>query len=53
MLWSGRVLQADLDGDGDSDVTHIRTFNDWLVARPDVESVMLPIADGVTMARKR
>jgi caffeoyl-CoA O-methyltransferase len=53
VLWSGRVLQADLDGDSDSDVTHIRRFNDWLVAQPDVESVMLPIADGVTMARKR
>jgi caffeoyl-CoA O-methyltransferase len=55
VLWSGRVLQADIDGDSDSDsdVAHIRTFNDWLVAEADVESVMLPIADGVTMARKR
>jgi caffeoyl-CoA O-methyltransferase len=53
VLWSGHVLQAEIDGDSDSDVAHIRAFNDWLVTQPDIESVMLPIADGVTMARKR
>ena len=51
VLWHGAVVDA--DADGDSDAAHIRAFNDWLAANHDVESVMLPIADGVTLARKR
>jgi len=51
VLWNGDVLGA--DADSDSDAAHIRAFNDWLAANEDVDSVMLPIADGVTLARKR
>lgn len=51
VLWSGRVLDEPVDID--TDVHHIRTFNDWLAANPAVDSVMLPIADGLTLARRR
>lgn len=51
VLWGGRVLEA--DADDDPDAAHIRAFNDWLAGSDAMESVMLPIADGLTMARKR
>ena len=51
VLWHGSVVEE--DADPDSDASHVRAFNDWLAANEDVESVMLPIADGVTMARRR
>jgi caffeoyl-CoA O-methyltransferase len=50
VLWSGRVLDP---GDEGEDTGHIRAFNDWLVADERVECVMLPVADGLTMARRR
>jgi caffeoyl-CoA O-methyltransferase len=52
VLWSGRVVAAGA-GDDDSDVAHIRAFNDWLAGNGDVDCVMLPIADGLTLARRR
>jgi caffeoyl-CoA O-methyltransferase len=51
VLWSGRVIEA--DADGDANAAHIRAFNDWLVANDAVDTVMLPISDGLTMARRR
>jgi caffeoyl-CoA O-methyltransferase len=50
VLWSGRVLDP---GDEGEDTGHIRAFNDWLVADERVECGMLPVADGLTMARRR
>ena len=50
VLWSGRVVDPAAD---DDDTGNIRAFNDWLVADARVECVMLPIADGLTLARKR
>jgi caffeoyl-CoA O-methyltransferase len=49
VLWGGSVLES---GEPRGDVEHIRAFNDWLVADPRVECVMLPIADGLTVARR-
>jgi caffeoyl-CoA O-methyltransferase len=46
-LWSGRVL----DPQGGNDQA-IVDFNDMVVADPRVEVVILPIADGLTMARR-
>jgi caffeoyl-CoA O-methyltransferase len=46
-LWSGRVLDPQSDRDRE-----IVAFNDLARADPRVELVMLPIADGLTMARK-
>jgi caffeoyl-CoA O-methyltransferase len=47
VLWSGRVL--DPQGDRDREIV---AFNDLARADPRVELVILPIADGLTMARK-
>jgi caffeoyl-CoA O-methyltransferase len=50
VLWSGRVVDPAAD---DEQTRAIRAFND-LVARDDrVERVMLPVADGLTLIRKR
>lgn len=51
VLWSGRVIDHEVEPD--SDLAHILAFNDWLATREDLDSVMLPIADGLTMARRR
>lgn len=46
-LWSGRVINPQRDRDRE-----IVAFNDLARADPRVDLVMLPIADGLTMARK-
>lgn len=48
-LWSGRVTDPDTD---DETTTVIRAFNDKVAADPRVVSYILPIADGLTIARK-
>jgi caffeoyl-CoA O-methyltransferase len=50
VLWSGRVADPYND---DEDTRHIRAFNDHAAADPRVDLVILPIADGLTFARKR
>ena len=50
VLWSGRVID---DAADDADTRAIREFNDYVAADPRVEAVMLPIADGLTIARVR
>ena len=50
VLWSGAVVNPAID---DEDTTAIRKFNDLVTADPRVECVMLPIADGLTLLRKR
>jgi caffeoyl-CoA O-methyltransferase len=50
VLWEGEVVQPDKRG---PQVEAIRRFNDLVVADDRVESVMLPVADGLTLARKR
>ncbi len=47
VLWKGRVLDPQDERD-----RVIVAFNDLAVADPRVELVILPIADGLTMARK-
>jgi caffeoyl-CoA O-methyltransferase len=49
-LWGGRALD---DTATDDDSVAIRGLNDALVADDRVDVVMLPIADGVTLVRKR
>jgi caffeoyl-CoA O-methyltransferase len=48
VLWSGRVVDPSAT---DPDTEAIRAFNDHVLADPRTESVMLPIADGLTLAR--
>jgi caffeoyl-CoA O-methyltransferase len=49
VLWSGDVVRPEAR---DEDVTAIREFNERVLADTRVESVMLPVADGLTVARK-
>lgn len=49
MLWHGTVLEEE---NRDPDVLAIRTLNEKIHADSRVISVLLPIADGVTLARK-
>ena len=50
VLWSGNVVNPKAD---DPNTAAIRRFNDHVAADRRVESVMLPISDGLTFARKR
>ncbi len=48
-LWSGRVVDPE---DQDKITVTLRQFNQSLIAHPGVQVVMLPIGDGLTLARK-
>jgi caffeoyl-CoA O-methyltransferase len=50
VLWMGRVADPSAD---DEQTAAIRSFNDELAADERVDRVMLPISDGLTIARKR
>lgn len=50
VLWSGRVLDP---GVADEDTVALRAFNDHAATDERVELVMLPLADGLTVARRR
>ena len=49
VLWEGDVVRPDEQGE---DVVAIRAFNEQVLADERVESVMLAVADGLTIARK-
>ena len=50
VLWGGNVVD---DADRSADTVALRAINDRIAADDRVEAVMLPIADGLTIARKR
>ena len=50
VLWSGAVADP---ADRSENTEAIRALNDFVAGDERVESVMLPIADGLTIARKR
>jgi len=50
VLWMGQVIDPRND---DDNARAIRALNDALVRDARVESVMLPVADGITIVRKR
>jgi len=50
VLWSGAVIDR---SDTSRDTVALRAFNDMVIADARVEVVMLPIADGLTICRKR
>jgi caffeoyl-CoA O-methyltransferase len=50
VLWAGSVVDPKAN---DDNTAAIRRFNDHVAADRRVESVMLPISDGLTFARKR
>ena len=49
MLWGGDVVLPKKRGE---DVEAIRSFNELVLTDDRVESVMLSVADGLTLARK-
>jgi predicted O-methyltransferase YrrM len=50
VLWSGRVADP---ADDDEDTHALRDFNDFVLADQRVDLSMVPIGDGLTLARKR
>ncbi len=50
VLWSGSVVEPNPD---DPNREAIRAFNDKVAADERVDRVMIPLADGLTLARKR
>ena len=50
VLWGGAIIDP---ADTDADTMALRAFNDMVLADERVESVMLSIADGLTLCRKR
>jgi len=49
VLWGGAVVDAAAT---DENTVAIRAFNDWLATDERVETVMLPLGDGLTLARR-
>lgn len=49
VLWSGKVLQS--DGKIDKDTQAIQAFNGKIASDPRVEKVLLPVRDGLMIAR--
>jgi caffeoyl-CoA O-methyltransferase len=50
VLWNGAVIDP---ADQSEDTRAIRELNEFLVTDPRVDTVLLPIADGLTLCRKR
>jgi caffeoyl-CoA O-methyltransferase len=50
VLWSGAVLDPD---DRSRDTVAIRAFNDAMAQRADLEVVMLPVGDGLSLISRR
>jgi predicted O-methyltransferase YrrM len=49
-LWSGAVADP---GDREADTLALREFNDHLLADPRIDLSLVPIGDGLTLARRR
>ncbi len=49
VLWGGNVIRPDSD---DESTQAIRAFNDRVASDPTLESVMLPVADGLTFIQR-
>ncbi len=50
VLWGGNIIDA---SDTTADTLALRAFNDMVAADDRIDRVMLPIADGLTLCRKR
>jgi caffeoyl-CoA O-methyltransferase len=50
VLWGGRVVD---EADQSDDTVAIRALNDHVASDERVDAVLLPIADGLTIARRR
>ena len=52
VLWSGKVLADAVLKPGDHDTPAVRDFNEFVAADARVESVFLPLRDGLLLLRK-
>jgi caffeoyl-CoA O-methyltransferase len=50
VLWNGQVIDP---SDKSEDTVAIRDLNDFIVTDTRVEAVMIPVADGITIVRKK
>ena len=50
VLWSGKVIDSSAD---DADTIALRAFNSALLSDVSVDVILLPIRDGLTVARKK
>jgi len=50
VLWGGKVVERD---DQSEDCRAIRALNEFIARDDRVQAVMLPVADGITLARKK
>ena len=50
-LWSGKVL--DTPAGNDYQTQSIIDFNRYVASRPDIEQIILPVRDGLTIIRKK
>ena len=50
VLWSGQVIDAK---DKSEDTIAIRELNDFITSDMRVEAVLIPVADGITIVRKK
>jgi caffeoyl-CoA O-methyltransferase len=51
VLWNGKVLRPIEHGDGDTEVLH--ELNKTIARHPSWEAMIIPIRDGITLARKK
>ena len=49
-LWDGKIV--DMEANHDAQSLGIAEFNDFVVKDPRVETVILPLRDGLTVLRK-
>src|SRR6185369_6750482 len=50
VLWGGGVIDA---SNNSEDTKALRALNEFIIGDARVESVMLPVSDGLTIVRKR
>ena len=50
VLWSGKVIEETRKNDEDTAV--LKEFNQTLAQHPQLETVLLPLRDGLTLSRK-
>jgi caffeoyl-CoA O-methyltransferase len=50
VLWSGKVVEDDAQ---DTETIAIRAFNQKVVDHPELEHVLIPLRDGLLLARKK
>lgn len=50
-LWSGKIIE-DIKSN-DQQTIAISKFNDYIASNPEIEKVILPVRDGITIIRKK